>query len=168
MMKSLKKECLSECYVDVKNLIYDTAHKFKRQYGGDVEEYISIGNLAFVNAYDSYHEKHAGFVTWVRFIMWKTLLNHINKERRSKRSRPKDRIISEQCRPLIELLDELDDDAKNVTELILSTPADLHELFQLTDGSGRQIKQTLSTYLTNTGWSAARIHAAFTRIKVAL
>ena len=70
MSNALAMEAVTVTYLDVKNLIYDTCHKFKRRYGGNIEELIDCANYFFVLAYHSHDAAKSSFTTYLRFKIW--------------------------------------------------------------------------------------------------
>ena len=48
----------AEAYELVKNLIFDQVHKFRRKFGGDVDELVGEANLAFMKGHTQYMSGH--------------------------------------------------------------------------------------------------------------
>lgn len=162
-----RKDGIEESYVDVEKLLYQTAHLFQKRYGGEFDELVGIANLAFTEAYRSYNGA-SKFATWTRFVAWRLMLDHVDNEIKSKRTRPQDFEITEHKSPLIDVLDELEEDAKTVVELVLHTPEDLQLLIQDSGGGIKKIKSVLTMYLSKLGWKQKRIKQSFLQIQEAL
>lgn len=168
-MTRLKKDCMKEGYEDLKNLLYHTAHKFQSTYGGDFDELMSISNLAFVKAYNSYTSSMGAMTTWVRFCAWHAMLHERTNETKARRTRQEDKETKTvRPNPLVDILDELSEDAKRIVRLVLTTPPELQELIESSGGNVRRIKPILSSYLQSIGWGRRQIELSFAEIKEAL
>ena len=67
--------------------------------------------------------------------------------------------------PFLDLLDELDADAKEIVQLIIETPLDLQALIESEGNTMRAVKPALVTHMREKGWSGARTGRAFKTIK---
>jgi len=160
---------MKETYEDLKNLLYQTAHKFQKMHGGDFEELVSIANLSFVEAYKSYSPEAGAITTWVRFCVWHNMLDHLDKEIKSKRTRAEDKEQKiTHHRPLIDFLDDLSNESEQIINLVLSTPPELQTLIDDTGGEIKLMKKTISKYLQSIGWGRKKIKRAFVEIRDAL
>jgi DNA-directed RNA polymerase specialized sigma subunit len=170
MNACLEKDCVNESFGDVKLLIYNTVQQFKRKYNiYDVEELIGIGHLAFMEASHTYkNNEGTTFSSWVRFVVWKSLLNHIAREAKVKKFRIDERRSSYRTSHFIDFFDALGTDAKQIVNLILQTPSELQNLIEDAGGEMKNVKRILRAYLKETGWKEKQIRFAFAQIQGAL
>jgi len=171
-METLKQNCMEECWRDVMNIIFKQAHKFNRLYGYDFDELVCVGNLAVMQAYDTHKKEFASFITWAHICVNNAMLQYRNMENKSQQCKME--LMNRESHhhnvsssPLIDLLDELDDDGKTIVQLILNTSSDLQNLLASTGGSIRHIKKNVVKYLINLGWGRARIKRSFKKIQIA-
>lgn len=160
-------------YSHVDLLIHDTVHKFKRRYGGDYSDLLSVAHEGFLGACGKFKKgRKAKFSTYVRFIMWQWLLEtqrrQINKESR-KRQLPEDFDVP--CKPSRsfcwrKFCFENSPDAVTVLKLVFDPPEEFSQ--RNTRRRIPQIRQAIVEYLTDIGWSIYRIAEAFDEIKEAL
>jgi RNA polymerase sigma factor (sigma-70 family) len=158
------KEQMTDCYNDCVSLVRSTAWEFSRKYGMDFEELYSICNCAFVSAYLTYDGEKSKFTTWLRRLMWHDMCNHVRSEMRLNRAK-NDNYSGTQQKPnydVIDLIDELDSDIKNIVQLISDAPKELLELSVL---EPKKSKKHLREYLQKIGWTKTRIKNAFHKIR---
>ena len=172
MESTLKKDTVAEAFLDVELLIHSTVNAFQEMYGGNTDDLFGEATLHFLKAYTSYNPKYS-FSTWVRFKVWKGLLeSKINECRRIASIRRrydqfKDRFkyrskeahmepVDPSTNPIQNILEAISSDAKTVVRLVLTTPMNI------------KTKKSLWNYLNGIGWSANRIAASFTEITNAL
>ena len=106
-------------YEESKGLIYNTAYKFWLLYGGELDEYTSVGHLAFMKAVNTYEEGRTKFTTWLRITIWQQLNDHKDSEWVARKYRATDMKLEVSYPPFLDLLDELDADAKEIVQLII-------------------------------------------------
>lgn len=165
----VSKDKITENFKSVEKLIYSTVSSFRKKYGViEKDELISIGFMGFMEADTSYNPEKCAYTTWVRLKIWSKLMDYIVHEQKIKRHREIDKRISCPPNTFIQLLDSLNNDAKNIIDLILDTPDDLQLLINTSNGGSKQIKKTIAKYLGNMGWHNKRIQYAFTQIQKAL
>lgn len=166
MNAAIRKDAITETYIDVEKLIYDTAHKFRKRYGGDLEEIISQANYLFVMSYyHNYKQINISFTSRVRHYIWHGLLSDLRKEHLSKRYREQDIIFHTGPKlGFVELLDEVGNDAKNVINLILDTPEELLTIITDKRCSPKQSRTVIKEHLKKIGWSLDRIRNSFNEI----
>lgn len=171
----LRQHYFTETYTDVEKLVYSTVHEFIGRYGGEFEELVSEANLAFVIAYHRYTDGTSKFSYWVRYIIWKLLLEQQRNKLRRSPPQPNvslhgddgEIVFDRGDHPqfcLMEFLDELTEDAKIVTLLAVDTPLGLTKQMVEKGGSGMQRRAVLRDYLEGLGWTAERIKESFTEI----
>jgi len=158
------KEQMTDCYNDCVSLVRSTAWEFSRKYGMDFEELYSICNYAFVSACLTYNGEKSKFTTWLRRLMWHDMCNHVRGEMRLSRAK-NDNYSGTQQKPnydIIDLIDELDDDIKNIVQLISDAPKELLELSVL---EPKKSKKHLREHLQKIGWTKTRIKNTFHKIR---
>lgn len=160
-----------ETYQEVEMLVYDTAHKFVRRYGGEIDETIAEANAHYMAAYDTYDENKGSFSSWVRFRIWNGLMETVRKRlMRKARCAPVEIDLSLQpVSPshfhLFEFMDELSEDSQEVVSVIIQTPG---VVFREEGGDSKSPRDTLRTYLKKLGWGAFRITECFQEIAAVL
>jgi len=161
-------------YEESKGLIYHTAYKFWLLYGGELDEYSSVGHLAFMKTINSYNSEKTKFSTWLRTTMWQMLNDFKDSERgrddepwspRRKGYRDSDKVMEINPKPLLDLLDELDDDAHEIVKLVLETPKELQSLIESEGNTMKAVKPALMVHMKDKGWSGARTGKAFKEIR---
>lgn len=163
----------TETYADVEKLIYDTAWKFRKQFGGDIDELIADANTHFMRAYTatSFDPLKSCFTTWVRNIVWRGLLaDHTTARRRRVRVIPTDVEFQEPAKEdrsgkIGEMLTELSEDAKMVVSLVLQPPAELYYESVRRGDKPRNLRSALRDYLHTIGWGLERVAESFSEIK---
>jgi len=164
---SLQRDAMTETYLDVQGLIYDTCHKFNKVFNGDIEEYISIANTVFIKAYQTHNPNISKFTTWLRRCIWGKLFDYTRKEIKDYKRNCSERVAKDTnftTTYFIDLLDELDDDAKDIVHMIFDMPALLKEMTIENNCTMLSFKSTLRKYLKNIGWTADTINKSFQEI----
>ena len=156
-------------YEDCVNLIRSTVWSFMCKYNkhpNEFDDWMSVANEFFMEAYKSYKSEASKFTAWVRTkvwygLVWKNWLElkhtHINAARPPRPSNHQDELS------LIDLLDELNEDAKNLILLMRSAPEDLERLFKRS--KKRPARKSVFQYLKQAGWTRANIQNAFNSLK---
>lgn len=174
MQIALRKDALTETFLDIENLIYKVVWDFKDHYGGDFEQLLAEANLLFVLAYDTHNEAKAGFTTWLHFCIRKGLLSfkrRIRQENKYTKFFPleetnptHEKFYQPLC--FFELFDEFGADSKQIIELILNPPTELVGLvFEEGKYNPHTFKAELRTYLSSLGWTGRRIKESFNEIR---
>jgi len=150
-----------------------------RQYGGEYEEHFQNAFPMFVYAWERWDDQAGNFFTWLRFIIWKQLLEMARqKARRAGRPRLKqmkedaaayihnlERREARQSTYLVDLIDELSDDGQTVLQLFLGDITTLRNEARKVRGGDRTYLKVVKDYLLGYGWSRNRIKNAYTEIK---
>ena len=167
---TLRKDILNETYRDVENLIYSIVWKFQKRHGGDFEELNAEANLLFIKANDSFNKSKANFSTWLNFTIWYGLLDFQNMLRETNKYAYKEYIeesnlpISKEMistNPLIDLLDEMNDDCKIMTNLILEDIIEFPDTITKAK-STRNFRASLKRHLKDKlHWTGRRIKESF-------
>jgi len=174
MESTLRRTSLEETYKDVENLIYTITWKFQNKYGGIFEELRAEANLLFVIAFDSYDPKKARFSTWLFHNIWNGLLTykqtihkqtpytHYSKEESYSFQETEDKQNS--FIRTFEILDELREDTKTITQLILDPPESFTKITPKKGESGCHTRVAIRQYLSSLGWTARQIRESFAEI----
>jgi DNA-directed RNA polymerase specialized sigma subunit len=157
MNSRLRKDILAETYKDMRGLVSETAFKFWKVYGGDLDDLKGQANLIFIHAVDDYDSsKGAKLSTWVAYRIKKRLLDYMRSiyepthqsldALKSEYGVDNTHFLCEDFRfidgdldfaisklrpnenfSVMELLDEMERDAHIVLQLFLSTPKEVIE-----------------------------------------
>lgn len=174
MKAALRKDALSETYTDIEKLIYDIVWKFKDRYGGDIGELVAEANLIYVLAFDSYNETKGALSTWMHFCIRKGLLDFLKSTRQQNRYGLKFYPLSEakgvsiqKFRPLhlLEMLEEVGEDAKVVIRLVFYPPEGITKEDLEGGFSACRCRRYLRQYLHDLGWTGRRIKESFQEIR---
>lgn len=179
MKSSLREEALTETYEDLQKIVYKTAWGFWRFYGGDIDDLIAQANLIFIDAFDSYNPEHgAKLSTWVASSIWWRLLDYMRKGNGNRPHTQIDKVSAEtfpttnENFSVIELLDEMTQDAHIVLQLFFETPrdvvVDLLNTKERMDYVQRAMQNRLMNRLRQMNWSVRRIKEAFNIVKKAI
>ena len=170
----LRKDAMTENFTDVQSLINETVGHFCYRYGGDFEEWQAAAYLAFVQSCDTYKEKHGRFRTWVCWCVWKDLLTYTRKLYRQLPGHiasNQDILKHFECKKtsssfsIIEIVDEANEDAKLLINLIWEPPPEIIEANIKNGNHPCHMKMMLKTYLFKIGWTGARIKETFAEIE---
>lgn len=174
----LQRDAVNETFGDVEKLVYDTAHKFRKRYGGEIQELISEANELFMDAYKAFTPGRAAFSTWCRFKVWHGLLESLRRQI-TRNSRFRD--YGEDGLKLLEapegfnlsrFLNELSPDARLVTSLVIDPPPNVRlsivERNTKIRNPRNNLRESVWEHLTDLGWEENRIGRAFLEVTNAL
>lgn len=173
MNAALQKDILTEAYAEMGNLIHDTAWRFKERYGGDIEELKSDANLLFVQAINSYDETRALMSTWVRFKIWKGLLNiQIRGHKKQAFTFVGDvEFTNQHYTPkssfayITELYEQVGADTRFLIQITLCPPEGITQE-DLEKGFGKRVsRKVIKQNLRSIGWSWKRIKETFRELQ---
>ncbi len=174
MQTALRKDALTEVYIDVEDLIYSTVWNFKARYGGDFDELKAEANLIYVLVFDSHNESKGAFSTWLYFCIWKGLLDFLNEVRKKDRcgvvfhnlNKAKNSVKIPTTFHLFEVLEEVGQDAKTIIKLTLYPPEGITEEDLKRGCSACKTRIRLKVWLRyRLGWSQKRIRETFREIR---
>jgi hypothetical protein len=175
MLTALERDCLDTAYEDVEHLVTRTVADFIRRYGGDYNELRGEAHAMFMLAYNRFEPDRfqASFSTYVRWVVWKGLLE---LQRRTMRHKGKvsftdaDLDLHHASRDfnLLEFLDDLSDDAATLVRLVLDTPRGLACIIEREGATPQVYKSVLKEYLSGLGWTGKRVTESFKEIRKAL
>lgn len=176
MKKALRKEIIAETYKDVERLIIQIVWRFWRTYGGDLDDLMGQANLIFIAALDSYNSnRRTKLSTWIAFKIKRGLYDYM---RQGNGYKPTTRIDDDFVEKfpatnknfsVMELLDEMEQDAYIVLQLFLETPRDV--MVNILNKNGRidhvqsAVQNRLRNRLRQMGWTVKRIRKAFEELK---
>ncbi len=171
-------DATTETYRDIRNLIFDTVWKFQKQYGGDFDEMVAEANLIYMKCFISHNPNKSRFSTWLRFHLWKGLIDFkrfIREENKYVRIERFEEIENFHLYPapsyipLWDLVSELSNDAKTIVSLILEPPGIMQSAALRKGTAPCNIKRALQIHLSYIlGWSANQIKDSFQEITTVL
>lgn len=176
MKPTLRKDILTETYKDMQKLVAGAAWNFWYIYGGDVDDLIAQANLIFIDAFDTYDSSRSKLTTWLTFKIRKGLFEYMRNGNghRLMHARIDDEFIKKQPAPngdfsVIELVDEMEQDARIVLQLFLETPREVMVNIlnsnRRIDHAQAHMRKRLRNRLRQMGWTVRRIRKAFEEIK---
>jgi len=179
----------AETYQDVEKLIWSIVHKFQRQYGGELEELFGEAQVIFCELYTGNgrpyirQKNDKAFAASLSYYIKVNLLSM----RRTQLMRDSRKPISsvdpqklqalavndEQNTGLVDLMDSLSDDCRDVVQLILSTPGFVWRMEEpLVRTRDPEVEGGLvglvHEYLRLMDWSDRKIRRCFNEIRKAL
>ena len=155
----------NELYYQYKSLLEQLARRFQRRYGGFLPDIQSEAEEFFLIACKDW-DRERDFATWVRFVVWKTLLTRA-KARATRnavfrREFPDLSTLRQKSRFRVsQLLMEISDDAATLVKLAL-VPRELKK------ESPNQRREALIGYLLEQGWETSRLCDAIKEVQRAL
>jgi len=164
---------ITQTYEDVEKLIKYLCWKFQKQRGGDFDDLLSVANMGFMRAYNTYVPTRSKFTTWVWHCVWNILLDEMSKSHwRSQREKTSyDTELLEKVDPIDERFDlgetlkEYSKDSQVIMKLVLTSP---EEILRLCHGEEKTFRSPVRAYLGKLGWTARRIAESFRDIKMGL
>ncbi len=166
---------VAQIHKSVEDLVYFVAHKFRRRFGGDIEDLIGEANLAFVRAVNGFdRERGFSFNSYLYAAIWNSLLK-FNSSEREQEMDSLDAIFAAGGQFVAQLDREFDvdgfandlpSDVKLIFKLIIQAPADLTQAVILKGNEYRNWRSCLQDYLRqNFGWTARRVRENFREIE---
>ncbi len=170
---------VEEGYETVKGLIFDQVYKFKRRYGGDMDDLVGEANLAFVRGHRACvagENTDPSYSTEIRRWVWYTLFDKMRVQRERKKNvvfistNEVDGGTTDYPEPTKgmfnrgEFLHWLTPDAAVVAGLALNPPPEVEKVAMAKGGSPRNFRSTVRAHLTGAGWTAVRINVAFEEV----
>jgi len=171
MNQALQKELLAETYEDVQKSIAITVRRVMRRYEGfDFEELLAEANLHYIRAFKAYDEEQSQFNTWLTAYIYKALLGYIRDECRQIHPSLNDENVNTDSLQVlsfsvIELLDELGQDACTALHLFLDTPKEIIDIALSNGKAHRHLVAGLKNHLFGMGWTMHRIIKSFEEIQ---
>jgi len=172
MTATIAIEARTETYHDLRGMVFDLVHSFSQRYRTPWDETLSVAHEGFLEAFEGYRPELASFAThasqkvrsklfeWQRTTMRRTILGKIVDH--NVELIPQDHFL------LIDFLDELSEDAREVVCLALDAPRDIVHSLVVKGITPRNYKAAIREYLKDCGWCTARIAESFQEIAEAL
>lgn len=190
----MRKPTMSALFRRNRNLIWEQVHWFRKRHGTfhfKIDELYAIGCLGFVEACHSHDPKRSRFSTWATFQVRSKLRAALQRKGRTQRpwqtgALRKGRYGSVSYNSdaeeyqsatsqgnscfLLDLLDELSEDAQTVVKLVLDTPSEITQALHSSNTGNRtaSIRVELLNHLTRQGWTYRQVHLAYSEIREAL
>jgi len=170
---AISQDAITETYADIEKMIFHMAWKAVNMFGGDWDDYFSIANEAFIDAYNSFDPDQTQFTTWLWWNVRGRILHSMNKTKMDQMTTN----IGDDVE-MIDLAerehfdfqrfyDELSIGAKRVVMLVIDSPWDLAEIAFSNDGP-ECIRSGMFKQLRRMGWTVAMICDAFVEVREAL
>lgn len=178
MNSRLRKDILTETYKDMQKLIAKAAWNFWNVYGGDIDDLMAQANLIFIEAFDDYDPSRSSkLTTWLTHKIRWGLLDYMRCRNIYEPHIPIDDEFVETYSAsndgfsVMELLDEMEQDAHIVLQLFLEIPKevmlDVLDSKQRVDHVRACMRNRLKNRLRQMGWTVKRIKTTFEEIKEA-
>lgn len=170
-------------YLQVEKMIYATAWKFKRKFGGDIDEIISEANLIYAQYAPLFRRRYTKkghlitFAQYIHYFLWKRLeYPLLRKKVRHNRIAKQHELSDEPLAPTTgdfdphEWMKALSDEAKFVVNAVLEIPIDLRVCLVRRDSKSPaySFRCALREYLRDLGWSVKEVSQSFKEITGAL
>jgi hypothetical protein len=180
----LQEDILTTTFFDTEKMINKAVWTFFFKYGGEVGDWKAEAHLIFMKAHNTYDKKHGTkFSTYLHYLLYCCLETYYkNYVSKSLPLNYNPELVDgdlenipdpkQQLTYLVDLLDEMKEDAKMLTELIWEMPEDLQK-GELKPGNKNKyyknnyaihMKVFLKNYLRKLGWTHSRIQKTFTEI----
>jgi len=128
MSKCLEKDALTETYADMERLICKIVWRLTNAYNADFEEVRSEANLIFLNAMKTYDEEKGALSTHLTCQITRRLQTYLHNQKKQTAvylvSLFEDIEDPTSNLSMIDILDEVGEDAKTLIDLVLETPVD--------------------------------------------
>lgn len=157
-------DLMADAYQSVHKMIWGMVHKYHRRYGGDRDELMSLANLCFMEAVDTWEPTRGALTT---HVYWRVYYGLRSEARRlwkqggfinANRDNDETALVARRSFDLEHFLAELSDDARAVAlaALDLGNPK-------------RPLRpEDLAQLLAEAGWAGAEILKCFNEIRKAL
>ena len=125
MPQSRAIDARAEVYADLQKMIHQLVHRFCRRYSTNVDEYLSLAHLTFLQCFETFDAHRSRFST---YVYSKIQFAFLEQHRRDCYSHSRLEIVSEvedvattwPRFSLIDVLDELTTDGREVVDLLFS------------------------------------------------
>lgn len=156
-----------EVFPQVEKIIYQLAHRFSRTYPITYDECLSEGYYAFMGACNDYKpNRKMKFSSWVYYWVWCKLKDLVMK--RSKEPLDfveiREELLGEAApdkSQVMELIEDLSDDAKEIVSLLIETP---HELVGVAMTPGQFLKR-VKTHMLHQGRCPQALDKAYKELR---
>lgn len=174
MQNTLKNQTPNETYASIELLLHNITHKFSAQYQLPYNDLLSYVHSIYPTIVERYNPtKGTKFSTWVAFATRMSLITHTKKElRHMGYEEINEEICGSECQStfLIDLLEDISDDARYIVNIILNEKRSLSRMMQRKNvKQSKRYLKVLTMYLRDRmGWSSARIEDAISCITKSL
>lgn len=173
---------VSETYLEVKGLIFDTVYKHVQLYGGDFDEMLSEANVVFMRVYKIYKPERGAFSTLLVTCIYRELTDMLRKRIADRpfwgSSIDADRGNGSMADKIQDthvgkfdrdgFASSLSHHAQIVLNLTLNAPKEIAEIAIGKGDEPRNWRSTIRDFLYNNGWSSEEIATSFDEIRNAL
>lgn len=162
---------------DTEKWVYSIVHEFIRHHGGDFHELLANASIYFVRAHQSYDSDFGSWTNWVRYKVWKGLIDDLRNEMRWRERNSQlaeiDALMIEGRGDLHfslgELLAQLSSDAVIAIHFALNPPPKLRLVADINGGGPDNIRAALRQHLrSELNWSHNRVRSVMEEIRGAL
>lgn len=157
---------IEQAYADCEKLIHCVCHSFHRRAGGDYEELLADANAIFTSAYRSWTPAKGPLNKRVAYAVWQGLTER--RRRAARRHR-----VARQL-PLAEAVDGQTPDPRadapypRLTRLLNGLGGDARAAAEVVMNTAHNTRRTLTRFLLDAGWAAARVMEAYRELREAL
>jgi DNA-directed RNA polymerase specialized sigma subunit len=151
-------------YKSYRKLIFKLARKWHSNLNIDMEDAVSLGNLAYVLALKTHQYNKGAFSTHLQNKIEGRYKNYYNEQKKKRVNTEEilDKIPYNNY--IMELINSLSADALLVVKLVLNSPAELLDII-----SKKMDKKIIAKFLKiNYGWNYNKINLVFAEIKEVL
>lgn len=172
----IEKPDVATGYEKVKNLIHKLAIGYAKSHGGDVDELVSEGHVAFMRAYPKWDPEIGALTT----LMYHAVINQFNSYSRrqakhqgyqfgqAEETKAEDVVDDKPTFDLPDFLETLSNDARVVVQLIFNAPRQLEQDAEDKGGHAKNWRSSLRQLLRDMQWSVEEIRSAFDEVRNAL
>lgn len=173
-MSRLERDTVNETYEDLKNFVYQIAHRFAYSYNVPFEELRSVADYYYVKAVKHYKpSRKAKLITWVGFVVTKQMQTYLEKEHPHRYWFELDESNGGHCNPsnfLMEVKGLLGPDAALVVELIVDSNSHMQQMLRRRAKKSRTVTRhmvlrVLTEHLRDIGWERDRIEGTMEEIR---
>jgi len=170
MSNRLEKDALTETFKDMEKLICKIAWRFANAYNADLEEVQAEASLIFLNAMKTYDEEKGRLSTYLTLRITWGLIGYFEKQKKQTAvySVASFEDIEDLTSNLsvIDILDEVGEDAKTLIDLVLETPVDFMNAIR---PNRKNLRASMRRHATKIlGWTTRHYKETFEEVTNAL
>jgi len=172
MNKRLEKDVLTETYKDMEKLVCKIAWRFAKTYNADFEEVQAETNLIFINAMKTYDKEKGALSTHLTHQITRRLQTYFKQQWKQQNQIPTinvDLVCIETPSSdftLIDIIDEVGEDARTLIDLVLETPVDFMNAIR---PNRRNLRASMKRHSTKIlGWTKRHYKETFEEVTNAL
>ncbi len=163
----------ADTYDDVADRIKMICKAFARKYGSELSEVEGEANKIFVECYHNC-KPDLPFINWLMYKLKRQLFDTFVRYPAFRNARLR-RVYTEEDHgydssfKLIDLIDELSEDGREVVKIALDNPQDVVlAAIHLGKVSPSSMRDGITEFLRDLGWSITRVQKAFNEVRCAL